>query len=190
MSAKNSVYSDSDQNNTGSSNIDEPVYLTIGQLGRAHGVNGEILIRLTTDFPERIQKGKNVFLGDDHAQYRIENVRQRPKGLILKFANIDTIEDVEKLSKKEVFVTSDSLPELPEGEYYHHQMLGIRAVTEDGQDLGVLTEILETGANDVYVITDENGKEELIPALRQNLVNIDIRNRIMVVKVLKYFNQD
>ncbi len=108
----------------------------------------------------------------------------------LKFENIDQIEDLEKLTNALVFVRTDSLPPLPDGEYYHHQLLGLEVITETGQKVGVLKEILETGANDVYVVFNSNGKEELIPAIKQNLVKIDIKNKIMVVRLLDYFNQD
>jgi len=190
MSTTSPVYSDPNQNITGSSNIDEPVYLTIGHLGKSHGLSGEILLYLTTDFPERIRKGKTVYLGKDFRPISIELVRKHQKGLLLKFDGIDTIEEVELLSKETVFVKTDSLPVLPDGEYYHHQLLGMNVYDESGNEIGILTEILETGANDVYVVTGKQGKEELIPALKQNLVNIDIKNKSMVVKLLTYFNQD
>ncbi|PKN87196.1 MAG: 16S rRNA processing protein RimM [Chloroflexi bacterium HGW-Chloroflexi-8] len=190
MSTQNPVYSDPEQNFTGSSKIDEPVYLTIGYLGKAHGLNGEIIMYLTTDFPERIRTGKIVFLGKDYRPITIGLVRRHQKGLILKFDGIDTIEEVELLSKETVYVKTDSLPDLPAGEYYHHQLLGMNVFDESGNDIGILTEILETGANDVYVITGKEGKEELIPALKQNLLNTDVKNKTMVVKLLNYFNQD
>lgn len=190
MSKRNTVNPDQELNDTGSSTFDEPVYLTIGQLGRSHGLQGEILMYLTTDFPERIKKGKIVFVGKNYSPYKIEQARHHNKGLLLKFENIDQIEDLEKLTNALVFVRTDSLPPLPDGEYYHHQLLGLEVITETGQKVGVLKEILETGANDVYVIINSNGKEELIPAIKQNLVKIDIKNKIMVVRLLDYFNQD
>jgi 16S rRNA processing protein RimM len=190
MSRRDSENQNHDINNTGSSTFDEPVYLTIGQLGRSHGLHGEILMYLTTDFPERIKQGNVVFIGKNYSPFTIEQARHHNKGLLLKFENVDQIEDLEKLTNALVFVRTDSLPPLPDGEYYHHQLLGLAVVTESGQEVGVLTEILETGANDVYVVIDSKGKEELIPALNQNLVKIDIKNKIMVVRLLDYFNQD
>ena len=190
MSRRKTINLDQALNTTGSSSFDEPVYLTIGQLGRSHGLNGEILMYLTTDFPERIKQGKVVLIGKNYSPYTIEQARHHNKGLLLKFENVVQIEDLEKLTNALVFVRTDSLPPLPDGEYYHHQLLGLEVVTETGQEVGVLKEILETGANDVYVVINSNGKEELIPALKQNLVKIDIKNRIMVVRLLDYFNQD
>jgi len=190
MSKRKTVNPDQELNNTGSSIIDEPVYLTIGQLGRLHALQGEIILYLTTDFPERIKKGKIVYVGKNYSPLVIAQVRPHNKGLLLKFENIERQEDLEKITNAHVFVKSDSLPSLPNGEYYHHQLLGIHVVTETGQDVGILKEILETGANDVYVVINSSGKEELIPALKQNLVKIDITNKTMVVRLLDYFNQD
>ncbi len=84
MSKRNTVNSDQELNNTGSSTFDEPVYLTIGQLGRSHGLQGEILMYLTTDFPERIKQGKIVFVGKNYSPYKIEQARHHNKGLLLK----------------------------------------------------------------------------------------------------------
>ena len=190
MSRRKTVNPDQALNNAGSSTFDEPVYLTIGQLGRSHGLHGEILMYLTTDFPERIRHGKVVFIGKNNSPFTIEQARHHNKGLLLKFENINQIEDLEKLTNALVFVRTDSLPPLPDGEYYHHQLLGLNVVNETGQEVGVLNEILETGANDVYIVINSDGKEELIPALNQNLVKIDIKNKIMVVRLLDYFNQD
>lgn len=190
MRTSDPVNSNQDSNITGSSENDEPVYLTIGQLGKSHGLHGEILLYLTTDFPERIRKGKIVFIGKAYTPYKIESVRRHNNGLILKFENIESVEDLMIFNKALVFIKTASLPPLPEGEYYHHQLLGISVVSEDGKEIGKLSEILVTGANDVYVVKDSDGKEELIPAIKQNLIKIDIKNKIMVVKLLNYFNQE
>lgn len=176
--------------NTGSSSMGEPVYLTIGILGKPHGVNGEILMYLRTDFPERIRKGKFVFLGNQHQIYKIGSVRKHSRGLILKFEGINSIEEVETIRQMDVFVKAENLPSLPEGEYYHHQLLGMRVFNEDEIEVGILTEILETGANDVYVVKSPHGNEELVPAIKENLLRIDVNQKIMVVKLLNYYNQE
>lgn len=178
------------QADTGSSSMGEPVYLTIGILGKPHGIKGEILLFVRTDFPERIRKGKYVFIGDLYDAYILESVRQHSRGLLIKFETLDSIESVEMLRGKDVFVKVSSLPPLPEGEYYHHQLLGMDVFTTEGTLLGKLTEILETGSNDVYVVKTSEGKEELIPALKQNLIKIDVSRKTMVVEVPKYYNQD
>src|SRR5690606_18859891 len=105
-----------------------------------------------------------------------------PPFLILKFQGYDTPEAAAELRNNLVYVRADSLPPLPEGEYYHHQLVGLRVVAEDGQELGVLTEVLETGANDVYVVTDENGKEVLLPAIREVILGVDLAAKTMRVR--------
>lgn len=176
--------------NTGSSSMGEPVYLTIGILGKPHGISGEILMYLRTDFPERIRNGKFVYLGEHHKIIKIESVRKHSRGLILRFEGIQSIEEVENLRQMEVYVKTENLPPLPANEYYHHQLLGMRVFDENEIEIGVLTEILETGANDVYVVKCPNGKEELIPALKENLLKIDVNQKIMAVKLLNYYNQE
>lgn len=190
MSADTGHLGETQDIDTGSPAMDEPVYLTIGIIGKPHGIKGETLFFVRTDFPERIRKGKYVFLGEEHASYVIESVRNHSRGLLIKFENLDTIEDLEPLRGMDVFIKANSLPSLPEGEYYHHQLLGMIVFDENGQELGVLTEILETGANDVYVVKQADGKEELIPALKSHLIRVDLAQKQMVVKVLKYYHQD
>ncbi len=190
MSSDSEHLQESQDIDTGSPAMDEPVYLTIGIIGKPHGIKGETLFFVRTDFPERIRKGKYVFVGEDHATYVIESVRNHSRGLLIKFENLDSIEDLEPLRGMDVFIKANTLPPLPEGEYYHHQLLGIRVFDEHGLELGLLTEILETGANDVYVVKLADGREELIPALQSHLIRVDIAQKQMVVKVPKYYHQD
>lgn len=178
------------QKDTGSSSMGEPVYLTIGILGKPHGIKGEILLFVRTDFPERIRNGKYVFIGDSYKAYALENVRQHSRGLLIKFTDLDSIEAVEDLRGQDVYVKVSSLPPLPEGEYYHHQLLGMKVFDEGGEFLGILAEILETGANDVYVVKPSEEKEILIPALKKHLLKIDVPLKTMVVELPKYYNQD
>lgn len=190
MSLESDQLGETNEIHTGSPAMDEPVYLTIGIIGKTHGLKGEALLIVLTDFPERIRKGKYVFLGEKYVPHIIESVRNHSKGLLIKFDNINTIEELEPLRGMNVFVKTKSLPPLPEGEYYHHQLLGMKVLNEDNQTIGVLTEILETGANDVYVVIQEDGKEELIPALKSCLMQVDVTKKQMVVEVPKYYHQD
>ena len=190
MSLESDQLGETNEIHTGSPAMDEPVYLTIGIIGKTHGLKGEALLIVLTDFPERIRKGKYVFLGEEHLPYIIESVRNHSKGLLIKFENVDTIEVLEPLRGMNVFVKTKSLPPLPEGEYYHYQLLGMTVLNEDDKIIGVLTEILATGANDVYVVIQEDGKEELIPALKTCLIRVDVEQKQMVVKVPKYYHQE
>jgi len=185
----NAVSSESFNSETGSLNQGEPVYIAIAKIGKPHGLQGEFFIHLLTDFPERIKKGRTVFLGKHYQKVIIKSVRAHNKGLLIHLEGIDDINDVEKIKSQYVYVLAESLPPLPEGEYYHHQLLGLKVFDDKNNYLGELSEILVTGANDVYVVKNES-KEELIPALKQNLILVDIQNQRMVVKPLEYYNQD
>jgi 16S rRNA processing protein RimM len=183
------IDSDTNQNSTGSPQQGEPLYLLIAHLGKPHGLKGEILMYIITDFPERIKSGLTVYVGENYSKYEIDLIRNHNKGMIIKFKEIESIEEIEKLRNLDVFVSSENLEKLPEGEYYHHQLLGMQVFDENGVAIGELIEILETGANDVYVAKSSDGKEELIPATKENLINIDLKKNMMVVKTLDYYNE-
>lgn len=154
----------------------------IGKLQRAHGVTGEIVLGITTDFPERIKRGKVIYLGADHSPRKISGARPFHTNVLITLEGIRNREEAAELTNLEVFVRIDELPALSEGQYYHHQLVGLKAVLEDGTEIGTVTEIMETGANDVYVIADPAGKEILLPAIDSVIIKIDLPAKQMVVK--------
>ena len=174
---------------TGSLNKSEPVYLAIGRLGKPHGLDGSVILYILTDFPERLKKGKNVFIGDEHIPASIWSIQEHPRGFIIKFKEFSQIDQIEKFKTQFVFVDGSELPPLPNGEYYHHELIGLNVFDNIGLKIGILMEVLETGANDVYVIKDENNKEILYPALLSLIEKIDLEQQVMVVKPLEYYNQ-
>jgi len=180
--------SEPDKNGTGSPNYGEPVYLAIGRLGKPHGLDGGIIFYIITDFPERLKKGKKVFIGDTKLPVNIQSVKEHSKGLIFQFEEFSTIDEVEIFKSQYVYVDSQDLPELPEGEYYHHQLIGLQVFDPQGNEIGILQNILETGANDVYLIKNSDAKEILIPALLDLIKKIDIENKTMIITPLDYFN--
>jgi len=168
----------------GSPSAGEPVYLAVGLLRKPHGLRGDILLTVTTDFPERLRPGTFVFFGDEKRKIKITRRRPHNDGLLLGFEGIATPEQAARYTGKTVFVPTEDRPPLPEGEYYHHQIIGLNVVDETGQSLGVVSEILETGANDVYVVTDSTGREILIPALKDVLLEINLELKSMKVHLL------
>lgn len=173
-----------DQNENAGSAKHEPAFVLVGKLQRAHGVLGEIAMRVDTEFPERIRRGRSLFIGDAHFQVKVQKARWKGKILLLKLMGIETPEDASELTNNFVFVSVDDIPALPEGEYYHHQLIGLR-VFEGEEDLGQIVSILQTGANDVYIIEDQNGKELLIPAIPDVIQKIDLASGRMEVKLLE-----
>ncbi len=168
----------------GSPSAGEPVYLAVGLLRKPHGLRGDILLTVMTDFPERLRPGTFLFFGDEKRQVKITRRRPHNDGLLLGFEGIATPEQAAKYTGKTVFVPAEDRPPLPEGEYYHHQIIGLNVFDETGASLGVVSEILETGANDVYVVTGEAGREILIPALKDVLLEINLEQKSMKVHLL------
>jgi len=168
--------------NTGSPGQGEPVFLAVGRLRRSHGLAGEMLMDVLTGFPERIQPGKIVFVGETHEPIAIVGVRGHNRELIIHLAGLETPEDTGRFRNATVYVKSTELPKLPEGEYYHHQLLGSKVVDEAGQELGSLTDILETGANDVYLVKTPDGKELLLPAVVEVILEVNLKRHEIRVR--------
>jgi len=172
-----------DQKNTGSP-IGEPLYLSVGFLRRPHGLKGEIIMDLHTDFPERMIEGRELFVGEKHRPMILANARPHQSGMLVKFKGIGTPEDAALYRNQWIYVRADAVP-LPEGQHYKYELLGLMVVDENDNQLGELVEILETGANDVYVIRDDSEKEILIPNIPSVVLDLDIRARLMRVHLLE-----
>ena len=172
-----------EQNNTGSPK-GEPLYLSVGFLRRPHGVRGEIIMDLHTDFPERMKNGRLLFIGDDHKPMTLTNVRPHGKGMLVKFQNVDSPEDAGLYRNQWVYVQTNDVP-LPDGQHYRHELLGLKVMDENGNPLGEVVEILETGANDVYVVRDDSKKEILLPAISSVILNLDFDRGFLKVHLLE-----
>jgi len=138
-----------------------------------------------TDFPERIKSGRKVLIGEKHQPHTLDTVRPHNNGLLVSFRGIDTPEDVGKFRNQWVYVKSSQVPPLPEGQHYQYELLGLDVVDENGNLLGKLVEVLETGANDVYVVRDDGGKEMLLPAIPSVILNLDMDSRLLRVHLLE-----
>lgn len=159
-------------------------FLAIGRLQKPHGLNGELQMGVMTDFPERIKKGKKVYIGENHQEVTIKNTRHHNVGLLITFQEFSHRDEVEHIRNWYVYVRIDELPKLPRGEYYQHQLYGLQVETEDGLQLGTLTEIIETGANNVYVITSDDKPDVLLPSTHEVILNIDLKNKTILVHLL------
>ena len=171
----------SDQGPSGSPSPGEPVFIAVGFLRRAHGIHGEMIMDVLTDFPERLRPRRVVYAGDEHEPVKIQSIRWHNKVMLVKILGYDTPEDAVKYRNTTLFVRRDELPDLPEGEYYHHQLLGLKVLLENGENAGVLEEILTTGANDVYTVRKADGSELLLPAIEDVVIKIDLERGEMVV---------
>lgn len=163
----------------------EPVYLAVGFLRRPHGVHGEIIMDIHTDFPERLTARTKVFVGEEYQPMRISSTRPHGTALLVSFNGLTSPEAVGRHRNQWVYVRTADRPPLAAGEYYQHQLIGLRVVTDEGRELGTLVEIMQTGANDVYVVRAEDGKEILLPAIPDVVLGIDLPDKEIRVHLLK-----
>lgn len=153
--------------------------IIIGKIGDSHGIRGFFRVHILTDFPERFRHMTKVTAGN--GTYRIEALREDNKSLLMKFENIDTPEEVKLLKGKLLTIPKSEAAPLEEGEYYIFDIIGLSAYDTEGNLLGEVKNVLRTGSNDVYEVSDDAGKEILIPALKKVVKNIDITNKKMTV---------
>jgi len=162
----------------------EPVFLAVGKLRRPHGLKGEMLMDVLTDFPERLTPGMIVYVGSEHLPLKFLSCRWHLKALLVAFVEYPDQESVADLRNQLVYVPTEDRPDLPEGEYYHHQVLGLRVVSDEGMVLGAVVDILETGANDVFVVRHETGSEILLPVIDEVILQVDLARGELRVHLL------
>ena len=161
--------------------------LQVGVISSTHGVRGEVKVFPTTDDVKRFKKLKKVILdtGKEQLPLEIEGVKFFKQFVILKFRGIDNINDIEQYKGKRLLVDREHAVKLKKDEYFIADMIGMDVFTEDGELFGALKDVMETGANDVYIIEMSDGKEVLVPAIKQCILDVDIENRKMVIHLLE-----
>ncbi|MCL4533964.1 MAG: ribosome maturation factor RimM [Bacteroidetes bacterium] len=157
-----------------------PSHLVVAQVVAPWGLKGDVKARVLTDFPQRFRRGLQVFLGEAKTPYVVDRARLQRGWLILKLRGCDTQEQAGKLRDALVYVAAADAVTLPEGQYYWHQIIGLRVKTANGEDLGVVGDILTTGSNDVYVVQGPRG-EILVPALDDVIQRVDLEAGQLVV---------
>ena len=149
--------------------------IRVGVIINTFGVKGEVKIYPDIDYFDELER---VFIKDK--EYKIEKLRDQKGIIIAKFEGIDDINQIENLKNEEVMITLEDRPELPEGKHYVGDLLGLEVITEDGQVLGTLDNIYNTGANDIYEVG-----EILLPATDEVIKQIDMENKKIIVHLLK-----
>lgn len=165
-------------------NIEE--CLRVGVISNTHGIKGEVKVFPTTDDVRRFEKLKSVILdtGKEYLELEIQSVRFFKNMAIVKFKGYDNINDIEKYKGKDLLVTRDDAVELGEDEYFIYDIIGAQVEEGDGNRVGVLKEVLTTGANDVYVVEREDGGELLLPVIKECVLSVDTDNKKVVVNIL------
>jgi len=167
-----------------------PEFLAVGKIRRPHGVAGDVLVDVYTDFPERMQPKAVVYAGEDHLPLTIRRHRNHNDGMLLAFDSFTTPEQVGRFRNQILYIVVADAMELPEGEFYYHELLGLVVTDEKGESLGKVTEIMQTGANDVYVVTDAAGHEILLPAIAEVVLDVDLDSKKMKVHLLPGLVED
>lgn len=158
-------------------------HAVVGVILGAHGVNGELRVRSLSDVPHRFDPGQKLYLrGREHLILSSSKSRSGP--LIVRLDGINTQPEARTLTGEELTSRAASAPALPEGEYFHFQLIGLQVFTEEGEPLGAVEEIIATGSNDVYVVKGPGG-EVLIPALEQVVRQVDIPGNTMTVRLME-----
>lgn len=159
----------------------------VGVITSTHGIKGEVKVFPTTDDANRFKKLKKVILdtGKEKIDMEITGVRFFKNMVILKFKGIDDINDVEKYRKAELYVTRENAVPLKKNEYYIADLIGMDVVSDEDEELGVIDDVLQTGANDVYVIKKAGCQDLLIPAIKDCVKDVDVEGGKMIVHLLE-----
>ena len=161
--------------------------LQVGVISSTHGVRGEVKVFPTTDDVTRFRQLKKVYLdtGREMLPLEIQNVKFFKQFAILKFKGIDNINDIEKYRGKSLMIDREDAVDLEEDEYFIADMIGMKVCTEDGSEFGTLKDVMETGANDVYIIDSLEHGEVLIPAIRECILDVDMDEERMTIHLME-----
>ncbi|MBP3206125.1 MAG: 16S rRNA processing protein RimM [Lachnospiraceae bacterium] len=158
----------------------------VGVITTPHGVRGEVKVFPTTDDAKRFRRLKEVILdtGKENLTLEIESVKFFKQFVILKFKGLETPEEVAKFRQKSLYVTRENAVHLGKDEYFIADLMGLRVFDEENEEIGVLREVLETGANDVYIIDMKDGRELLLPAIKECVLHVDVEAGKMQIHIL------
>ena len=165
-----------------------PQYLLLGEILRPHGIRGELRMRVMTDYPEHITTRELVYLGDDPnantaKQYQVQHMRMHKGYALLKLKDIDDRNHAELLRNLLVMVHIDDAVPLEDDEVYLYQLIGVTVRTDTGEVLGEISDVLETGANDVYIVQGQTYGEILIPVTDETIIATDIDDGVVIVSL-------
>ncbi len=158
--------------------------MAVARVRRPFGVKGETLLEILTDFPRRLFQAEKLFVGEEHRPHSVASLRRHGEEMLLQLEDIRDRDAAELLRGQILYIRTDDLPPLPPGVYYFHQIEGLEAVTETGEILGRVKEILKTGANDVYVVRGARG-EILLPVIPQVIREVRLGEGRIIVRLLE-----
>lgn len=160
--------------------------LRVGVITSTHGIRGEVKVFPTTDDPDRFKKLKECIIAGKRGNVNVtvQSVKFFKQYVIVKFKEFDNINDIERYKRCPLLVTRENAVPLEEDEYFVADMIGMKVITEDGTEFGTLSDVMETGANDVYVIDSKEHGEVLMPAIKECVLNVDMESGIITVHLM------
>lgn len=161
-------------------------FLQIGVISSTHGIKGEVKVYPTTDDVNRFKKLKELFLdtGKEKILLHPENVKFFKQFVILKFKEFGSLNEVEAFRGKSLLVDREHAVKLKKDEYFIADLIGLTVITNREEEFGTLTDVIQTGANDVYVVQTKEGKEVLFPAIKECILKVDMEHRTVLVHVM------
>lgn len=157
--------------------------LEVGKIVNTHGLRGEVKVIPWTDYPEVFENIKYVSLSDGRG-LEIKGIKYQKNNIIVKFAEISDVDEAMKLKEKVLFAERDELGELPEGVHYIKDLIGMSVVSDDGESIGEVADVLQTGANDIYEVKRKGEKPLLIPVIDDVVLNIDTDSSVITVHLM------
>ena len=162
-------------------------YLELGQIVNTFGIKGQVKVLPFKDDIKKFEKLKEIYIEKKHELklFQIEKVNYSKNMVILKLKGIETPEEAEKLRSSYLKINRKDAKKLPEGTYYIADLIGLDVYTDENKLLGKVDYIYNTGSNDIYVVKDEQGKEILLPAIKEVLKQVDLENKKIIVHIIK-----
>lgn len=162
-------------------------YLEIGQIVNTFGIKGMVKIKPFTDNINRFDRLETIYIENKKVkkEYKIQEVKYHKNMVLMKLEGIDTVEEADKLRQSYLLVDRKNEEPLEEGVYYIVDLLGLEVYTEEGQCLGKVEDIFNTGSNDIYVVKDELGKQILLPGIQEVLKEVDLEKGKIIVHLIE-----
>jgi 16S rRNA processing protein RimM len=167
-------------------------HLAVGQIVGAHGLNGELRVEAYSDFPDRFAPGAVLFMGEELEPVTIASTRPHKTNLLIQLEEVNNRNEAEDVRGLWLYVPQAEAAALEEGQYWIHDIIGLKVVTTDGMQLGTISDVMTTGANDVYVVRQgpgsgsavNQGRDILLPAIADVVEQVDLEQGIMVIRLL------
>jgi 16S rRNA processing protein RimM len=161
-----------------------PEFLVVGRIVRPHGIRGILIVEPQSKFIMDIRPGTVIYLGSNRDPVSVLQFSPHRKRYLLKILSSNSREDADMYRDKMVHLRFEDTEPIPDGDYYDWQLLGMNVITDDGETLGMLAEIIETGANDVYLVRADSDEEILLPAIESVIKIVNLDDNTMVVHLI------